>query len=386
MNRPQRTPPLSRLLIGLLLITLTGFASGILLPRFLDLPRAAPLHLVFALGILPLILGTMTFFIPVLTRSGNPEPRALAAPLIGLLAGVMLAYALFFSFRLYPVAALLALAAVIRILWWSRGRSRNTLGQPHPGLLWYQLALVSLATGLVAILAGYLWPELWIPLRRIHLHLNLLGFIGLTALGTLRVLLPTAGSFADDGSHRWLATAWKPMAAGTLLIAIGSAWSPVMAVAGAILWIAPLPGFFRQTLIGRRQQIWTGTGATPSLAMALPGLLLAMTHGFAHALGWTPTPQASTIFILAFLLPLVTGAATQLLPMWLIPGNRGEEQQQLRDRLGQLGLLRATLFLASGVFAFAGVDRSHLPALLALAHFLVMLGMALSAQTGKGDD
>jgi hypothetical protein len=43
----------------------------------------------------------------------------------------------------------------------------------------------------VAIFAGLLWPAGYGALRLVHLHLNTLGFIGLTAIGTLHVLMPT---------------------------------------------------------------------------------------------------------------------------------------------------------------------------------------------------
>ncbi|MCW8904939.1 hypothetical protein, partial [Sedimenticola sp.] len=65
------------LLIVLLLTTLAGFASGLLLPQVLPLRPSAPLHLIFALGIMPLIMGAMTYFVPVLTRTRAAEPLSL---------------------------------------------------------------------------------------------------------------------------------------------------------------------------------------------------------------------------------------------------------------------------------------------------------------------
>lgn len=121
-------------LIALLLIGLVSFVSGLLLPHLFPVRHSAPLHLIFAVGILPLILGAMSYFVPVLTRSRTAETLSLAPTLLALIAGSLVSFSLFYSFSLYPYAAITGLIAVIWQLSWIRGRKRAMLGHPHPGL------------------------------------------------------------------------------------------------------------------------------------------------------------------------------------------------------------------------------------------------------------
>ena len=94
-------------------------------------------------------------------------------------------------------AALIGLAGAGCLAVWVRQRGRRTLGRPHPGVAWYAAALGCLMLALLAILAGLVWPAAYPALRLAHLHLNTLGFIGLSALGTLQVLMPTVLGVQD---------------------------------------------------------------------------------------------------------------------------------------------------------------------------------------------
>jgi hypothetical protein len=376
---PQKKPSglgnrLPGLMVLLIAITLLSFLSGLLLPQLFALYPPATLHLVLALGIMPLILGAMTYFIPVLTRTGSPETRDLIPPLVGLAAGLLIALSFFLLYRLFPIAAGVGLIAVGWISWWAWQRAKSTLGRPHPGLLWYQLALGMLALGLIAIIIGAFWPEQWLALKRLHLHLNILGFVGLTALGTLRVLLPTVGSFQDPQTGPWLMKEWRWLLAGTLLIALGAAWLPLVSGVGLLLWLIPLIHLGRD-LLPHRSSILAWHGAAPSLVAALVGLLTCLLAGGLH--GYTDiAPRPTTdAFILAFLLPLVTGAATHLLPMWL-HSQSPEKQVPLKNRLGYLSGARGLLFLAAGLLTLVGLPWAFLLGVIALGHFFLKLGGA----------
>lgn len=370
MTRPLLNP----LLIALLGIALAAF----LLQPILSLPPAARLHLVFAVGILPLILGSISWFTPVLTRSGAAERSTLGPPLLALAAGLLLLYALSHEFRLFPAAALIALTAVAWLSWWIRSRVATAFGRPHPGLLWYRLALGALALGLIAILLGAFWPAQWLPLRRLHLHLNLFGFIGLTALGTWRVLLPTVAGFSDPEAGPWLQRRWRPLALGTLLMALGAAWWPPLSIAGLLLWLAPLGGLLKQPVYARRDLLLRRDGAAPSLAAALIGLVLILLAGAGHALQLLPAAPAATAFVLLFLMPLVTGAASHLLPLWRFP-EAADRRQAMGRRLGRFGGLRGLLFLIAGLSTLAGVEWGWLPAAAGLGQFMLAVGLAYRA-------
>ena len=369
-------------LITLLTIALVALLIGIALPGQTTWPASFPLHLVFALGVMPLILGAMTWFTPVLTRTGTPRGPALAPPALAMLAGLILLFSLLFDFRIYLLAALLALLASAIISWWMLQRVRQTLGAPHPGLLWYRLAVGALAAGLMAIALGAFWPEQWIALKRLHLHLNTLGFIGLPALGTLRVLLPTAGGFADARAVPWLRNSWRWLTAGTLLTAVGSAWSPALAAVGLLLWLPPLLQLLHHPIRLHCHRICTLHGAAPALAGAVIGLLLSLLGGALHGLGLLAAQQTTLCFIMAFLLPLVTGAATHLLPLWMIPARESGRQQWMRQRLERFGALRALLFITAGVLTQAGMDGAWLIAAFGMVHFLAMILSSLLQRPG----
>lgn len=318
--------------------------------------RAAALHLMLAVGAMPLIFAAMTHFIPVLTRS-RAAPTGLAwAPLLALAGGVWIWGALGFPERIGGgvLGAVPASAAAIALLLWSRRRRATMLGRPHPGLAWYETALACLCLALAAILASTVWPWQAAALRLLHLHLNTLGFIGLTAIGTLAVLLPTVVGRPDPESGQWLRQALPWTAAGTVLVAAGAAWFGPLAWLGAVLWAIPLVRLGARWLRLYRAEILAMHGAAPLLAAALAGLVLSMLFG---AIAWRFAAIApAAAFVAGFLLPLVAGAASQLLPVWLRPGVQTAWHTALRAKLGRHGGIRAALFLIAGFTA--GLDAA----------------------------
>src|SRR5512135_541286 len=142
---------------------------------------AAHIHLAFAVGVMPLILGAMTHFVPVLTRSRAPAATILLLPggasVAGLLALLSFALPALIP-NLYYAGALLALCAAGGMAAWIVRRSRLALGAPHSCLHWYLAAVACLMLALAAVLAMGIWPDHRLALKRFHLHLNLLGFLG----------------------------------------------------------------------------------------------------------------------------------------------------------------------------------------------------------------
>ena len=316
-------------------------------------PRAAAAHAAFALGAMPLIFAAMGHFVPVLTRTGG-EPSALRhLPLVmqvagglavGGLAGVLPGAAL-------RGAALVGLTGAGLLLGWVRQRGRRTLGRPHPGVAWYAAASGCLMLALLAILVGLAWPEVYPALRLAHLHLNTLGFIGLTALGTLQVLMPTVLGVQDPGAALRLQghLRWA-------LAAVG-----LTALAGAVPALAVVGGGLYGGLLGLTVVAWGRTwgcrllrdGAAVSLLAATLGLLGLVGHGMAHGLGGAAGGRAVAGFFALFLAPLVTGALSQLLPVWRFPGPQGTARTALRACLAAGGGARAVLFLTGGALLLA---------------------------------
>lgn len=357
--------------------------AGIL--QFLGAPSLLALvHLVLAAAVMPLIFGAIAHFVPVLTRSREPPRSVLFAPVLLQLAG-LLTFLHFYGET--GVNALLA-AAVVSFLvaagfaGWLVFRAGHTLGKPHPCWRWYLAAIASLAAGLALVPFMYFWPEFRHELRLLHIHLNTLGFVGLTALGTLQVLVPTVLSGPDlDASNRLRHD--LPLAgAGVLLIGMGAAlWWPLSVPGAGLLFLVA----FRHGLAWwRRYGASTigGNGASAALGGALCGFLLMLIAGVFHASGLISGHDAVPGFVVAFLFPLITGALSQLLPVWRYSGRSTSERLEMRKEMLKGGFCRALLFLLGGALLVAGQGYGLWFAAIGLASFVVALirGVFFSAR------
>lgn len=353
-----------------------AMAGALVLPLFLELHRALHIHLVFAVGVMPLITAAMTHFVPVLTRTGSAARQVeLLAGLVwqaGVLATAFFAFGLPASVRLF--AALLTLLAVARLAGWQWMRARAALGPPHPGVHWYMAALLCLGIGLMAIAAMDVWPEQTLVFKRLHLHVNLFGFVGLSAIGTLQVLLPTAAGKPDQSVMLRLRADLPLALAGVLLIGIGAAWLPLLSWLGLALWMVPVARLGYSWWQRFRTAIFSWHGSTPLLAAAGAGFCMSLAAGGLHAAAWVTSAAAGHVLVFAFLFPLVSGAAGQLLPLWLRPGQQTEWHAQVRQQLTYAGGARALALLAGGLLTLAGVRWGASLALAGLLPFVMVAG------------
>lgn len=361
----------------LVFLALAAFAAALLggLPV---IGRPATVHLMLAVGAMPLILGAMSHFIPVLTRTRAAATGLLSIPVLALAGGALAVSAFNVSGMMWarPAGALLAAIAAVALLAWSRHRRAGMLGRPHPGLAWYETALACLVLALLAILVGTFWPQHMLSLRRLHLHLNTLGFIGLTAMGTLAVLLPTAAGRPDPQIAERLRRDLPWAVSGVLLIATGSAWFAPLAWVGAALWVVPISRLAASWLRLYRAEILALHGAAPLLAAALTGLVISVVLGAVNA--FYPT-EPTWSFVTGFMLPLVSGAASQLLPVWLRPGVQSGWHAKLRRSQGRYNGFRAVIFCCGGIAAGMGWEWGLLISLAALIWFLLQTCTALAS-------
>jgi hypothetical protein len=335
------------------LATVTALAAGVALAVPAGrLPPPALWHLVFAVGALPMILAAMAYFTPVLTRGTGAPPRLAAAPLAALAAGVgIVLYFLHGTPALRLVSPWVALAGVAGFAAWIARRWRACLGRPHPCLAWYATALGLLALGLLAVALAPVMPEQTRALRAFHLHVNTLGFMGLTALGTLQVLLPTVAGKPDPGAGARLKSDLAWSAGGALLIAFGAAAAPPLALAGALVYAWPLARLAHAGMRHFGRALAAAGSTLPLLGAALVGVGLVVGHGLLHGMGIADGRAAIALFVVGFLLPLLSGAAGHLLPVWLRPGMQNEWHRAGRRRLAVGARLRAALLLAGALLA-----------------------------------
>lgn len=367
------------MLIHLGLSAVAAFLAALVLLNTGASSFIAAAHLVFAVGILPLIFGAITHFIPVLTRSGKAHRAVLLAPLLLQLAGA----AVFLHFQelagrwLLHAAAGCTLLIALLFAGWLLLRARRTLGKPHPGWRWYLAAIACLSIALLLVPLMAWWPAAYHALRLLHLHLNTLGFIGLTAIGTLQVLLPTVLSGPDAEAAARLRSDLPFAAGGVLAVALGSAFWLPLAVVGAVLLLAV---GLRLGVSWWRRYGWrriAGDGASAALAAALAAFLLLIVLGIAHGFALLRAQDALPAFVAAFLLPLVTGALSQLLPVWRCPGPRSPLREHMRAVLTSGGAWRSLFFVAGGLALAAGYDEGFWLAAVGLLSFLLGVVRAL---------
>ncbi len=345
----------------------------------LAVPPAPTIHIVFAAGAMPLIFGAIIHFVPVLTRSavaGRPlrhlplavQAAGCATPLA--LAGVLPGWSL------HVAASVVTLAALTLIVWIAR-RLRATLGAPHPGAHWYGAALLCLFFAVSPVPLWLAEPQIGAFLRLFHLHLNTLGFIGLAALGTLPVLLPTALGRPDARVAARLRRDLPLAVGGALLVAAGAAGSFWLAVSGAalLLWVVAANLLAWQRAFGLPAMV--GAGTTAPLLAATAGFALLLLLGLAHGLGSVPGRPAIAAFMALFLLPLVTGALSQLLPVWRHPLGATPARAAMQARLARGGRWRALLFLLGGALLAFDDARGGLLVLIGLLLFAAGLLRAL---------
>jgi hypothetical protein len=340
---------------------------------------AAGAHAAFALGAMPLIFAAMGHFVPVLTRSGGAGkalhrlPLAMqlvGAAVVGVLAGALPGWTL-------HVAVVIGLVTTGLFLAWQWQRGNKALGKPHPGLAWYKAALVCLVLALLAIFVGLLWPASYAPLRLAHLHLNTLGFIGLTAIGTLHVLMPTVLGQPDAQVAQRLRRQ-LPWALGGVAATAAAGVLPWLTLLGALL----MGGVVVHTLVGwLKTHGWRrilGDGAAVALLGAGVGLLAVIAAGIAHGVGLMSGRLAVSAFFALFLLPLVTGALSQLLPVWRSPGPMSPLRAQMRARLVRFGPLRTVFFLGGGGLLAMGVGAGAVLLAAGVLLFAVALASGLA--------
>ena len=353
-------------------VTLLTFIAASILALSRGGAAIVSYHIIFAIGIMPLILGAMVYFVPVLARSKIPGKFVQRLPVIALLGGVLVTS--YFAFpQVVPAGYIFSVAitviAAANLVYWACRLRIKAIGSPHPCFDWYLAAMLCLFIALGAILMGYFIPSQRAALRLLHLHLNTLGFIGITALGTLQVLLPTVAqrpdAYAASRMHKHL----KWVVLGTVITACGAAWHHNLAWIGMTLLAISLFGIFKSWLQLYSKDVFKLHGAAPPLAVALCGYAIALLIGAAHA-HYQPHFNPIATFIIAFIMPLVTGAVSHLLPLWLRPGQQTAWHQAARKHLGFGGGLRALIFMAGGVMVGLGHGIGWYLALIAAGVFI----------------
>ncbi|GAA1535011.1 hypothetical protein GCM10009827_061540 [Dactylosporangium maewongense] len=172
-----------------------------------------------------------------------------------------------------------------------------------------------------------------------HAHVNLLGWVTLTVLGTLLTLWPTVlRTRMADGAARAARTALPTAVTGLALLAVGVlAWWPVLA-AGGLAVIAAAVLITAAPAVHTAGQRPPASFATWSIAAAGGWLLVALGVD-AWTLLSSATPAAAADRFGAVLVPLLAGFAAQVLLgalTYLLPVVLGGGPALVRQRSARL--------------------------------------------------
>jgi hypothetical protein len=135
---------------------------------------------------------------------------------------------------------------------------------------------------------------------------------------------------------------------------------------------------FASSLVMRwRKFIWGWHRSSASLGLAVFGLIAVLiTAGF-HAAGVQSSGVTMQVFFFVFLFPLVTGAVSYLLPVWLWPARNTAVYECAARRLAWGSGARSLVFLAAGVMACSGMRGAVYLAGVGILVFLLQVIWAL---------
>ncbi len=222
----------------------------------------------------------------------------------------------------------------------------------------YVVALGAGATGvgLGGLMGAGMVEDRYLVVRTVHLHLNLVGFVGMVIVGTIPTLLPT---FAQHKavSGREAVVGWWLAVASVLTMATGLlAGDPAVGV-GSILGAVSLLMVAGGVVVrlGRRGL----TGRLPYLQVTAGGLWLAgwaIQDGMRLLAANPPPPFAGGVAVVAGIGQILLGSLGYLIPVLAGPGPRLGRNLERTHRRMWLPLVTANgagVMLALGLGAVA---------------------------------
>lgn len=293
-------------------------------------------HLALAMGLGQAIMGATQHFAVALLAAPPPRrPLARAqwgfanAGALGLIAGALA------GLPLLAAAGGLSLMTAVALVATSLYRMlRASLQTRDLAVRFYLAALVS---ALVAMALGVLMLGGWAPaaaqggsMRLAHLHLNILGFLGLTIAGTLHAFFPTVIA-VPLASPSLALTTYRLWTAGVPLLAVGFlVGSTVTALAGGVVVTAAALCLTANLWRTRRQLPGPLPLAGRHLYAATWYLLATCLLGLGWlglgALGDGPAPgwlaAYSHLGLVGWAVQTLLGAATHLLPVLAVTGRQ----------------------------------------------------------------
>jgi hypothetical protein len=113
------------------------------------------------------------------------------------------------------------------------------------------------------------------------------------------------------------------------------------------------------------------------LGLAVFGLIAVLVSAGFHATGARLSGVSMQVFFFVFLFPLVTGAVSYLLPVWLWPARDSAVYECTTRRLAWGSGVRSLVFLAAGIVTCIGMRGAVYLAGVGILIFLLQIVWAL---------
>jgi nitrite reductase (NO-forming) len=357
-------------------------------------------HLLFLGAITNSILVWSWHFAQALLRGPTPRSRGMAWRL-ALLNVAVLAVVVSMIADIWPltllgsilVGAVVAAHAVVLGL-----RARKALPSRFGATVWYYVAaclLLPVGAGVGATLASGLTGEAHARLLLVHLTVNVLGFVGLTVLGTLMTLLPTMlRTRVADGADSTARHGIYPLLAGVVLTAAGAAAGVtflctvgLLVYLGGVVYICiPLAKAVR----GKPPVSFAPLSAIAALAWLAVSLvwLAGLTAGSGS---WESLPggigSVAPVLAAGFAAQVLGGALSYLVPVVMGGGPaRVRQRTAILDKAAVFRVVLTNLALVASLLPVPSLVRvgTTFLVLAGLAWFLPLLGMAVLAKPPEG--
>nr|WBO75863.1 multicopper oxidase domain-containing protein [Streptomyces sp. SBE_14.2] len=410
-SRPARHPSRFResgvrarhLRAHVLVVTWLGLALlAVAAQDSLSISRWLAVHMFLLGAVTTAILIWSEHFAVALLHARLPDERlgtarlataniAVAGLLIGVWSATPVLTAVF--------AALLVAAATAHLVMLVRLGRGALGGRLKPIVSSYRAATAALIAGTLLgwlLSNGGAGPDRYAGLRLAHLHVTLLGWIGLPVLGTLFMLWPTVlGVRMKERTSkvsRWvLALTGSGLLVTVTALALGWRWPAVAGLALYVEGVALAVNLFVRTVRGHRPvsaaAVWMLAAATCWLLVAVAAdLALLASRSLANAQSGIDTLMP--VLLIGFVAQILIGALTYLLPVVLCGGQ--EERAAVRAVL-ERGWLPRLVVLNTGILLAAlplpgpATTTGVLLAALAGAAFLG-LAMVVLARSGRSPE
>ena len=314
-------------------VLLLGMTTGWSPPSGL---RLVHVHAALVGGVAQIMLGAILAFIsPLLTTGGSRSTShpVLFAAMNGGALGMVAGFAAR-DYLLVGIAGSIILLVFASVFADVVRSSRASLISPPLNIWFYGIALAALffGLGIGEAIALRWWPLTGIGQGRLaHIHLNLLGFVTLTIVGTMHQLFPTVLNrpLHSPRLARW--TFWLfPGGIGLLVAGFTLSHVVLQICAGFVLLAGS--GLYGYNML----RTWSGavdsrSTASDHLLMATFFLVMSIVAGLLVAINvlWTPPAVPfGTLHLVAythlalvgFILQTIMGALSHLLPITLAAG------------------------------------------------------------------